>query len=114
MGDYDRQRAQADRIIRQRGQASKLRRNSVTRDCWALEVVLNANDRKALRNPTNRVFLITPVGLEVPPSFEDGDSFVWPDKVSGEDKTFRLDAPVTPLQPGDTIIYYEIQVKGPV
>ena len=113
MGDYERQRSQASRIIRNRGQAAKLKRGSELRDCYALEVALSASDKSKLRNPTNRVFLIDAVDLDVPPEFGK-DALVWPDKVTGTDKTFRQEAPTEPLQPGDVVIYYEIQVAGPI
>ncbi len=60
-------------------------------------------------NPTNRVFLISAVGLAVPPDSKL-DSLVW--KVDGVEQVFRQDAPVSPLQPGDIVIYYELQVQG--
>ncbi len=109
MVDYLQKRATADRMIREYGQESKLKRGSDLRDCWALEAQLNANDRRTLKNPTNRVFLITPVDLTVPPD-DKLDALVWNE--AGVDKTLRQEAPVMPLAPGGVVIYYEIQVKG--
>lgn len=111
MSDYERMRARADSLIRRRGQAAILRRSTGDRECWALEAVLNANDRQALKNPTDRVFLVSPVGLDVAPDYNE-DALVWLDKTSGIEKVFRMSAPVSPLQPGDTVIYYELQVQG--
>lgn len=106
--DYQRQRHVADRQIRRWGQPAKLLRDGATRDCYALEVQLSASERRALKNPTNRVFLITAVGLDVPPTRED--ALVWTQ--DGVDRTLRQDAPVSPLDPGGVTIYYELQVQG--
>lgn len=108
--DYRRQRAVADGQIRRWGQQTKLKRGDATRDCWALEVQLSATERRALKNPTNRVFLISAVGLDVPPS-EKQDALLWTEE-DGTQRVFRQDAPVSPLQPGGLVIYYEIQVQG--
>ncbi len=106
---HERERAVADSMIRKDGQASKLRRGDVDRDCWAVEAHLNNTDKKALKNFSNRVFLITPVGLTVPPDDKE-DAFLW--LQDGVWKLFRIDAPVSPLAPGGTTIYYEIQAEG--
>lgn len=109
---YERQQAAADDLIRRRGRESKLRRSTGDRACWALEAVLNATDRRALKNPTNRVFIISAVGLAVPPA-DDEDSLVWIEPRTGEERVLRQDAPVVPFAPdGGVVIYYELQVKG--
>jgi hypothetical protein len=110
MVDYLQKRATADRMIREYGQESQLRRASGSRDCWALEVVLTSRDRQTLKNPTNRVFLVSPVDLAVPPD-DKHDSLIWND--AGVERVLRQDAPVAPLAPGGVVIYYELQVKGP-
>lgn len=107
--DYTRQRAVADRQIRKWGQQAKLKRGDELRDCWALEVQLSAHERRALKNPTNRVFLVSAVDLAVPPDSKQ-DALVWDE--NGTTKVFRQDAPVSPLQPGGVTIYYELQVQG--
>lgn len=106
--DYTRQQTIADRQIRRWGQSAKLRRDGVDRTCYALEVQLSAFDRRQLKNPTNRVFLISTTDLEVPPTKDD--SLIWNE--GGILKEFRQDAPVSPLDPGGVIIYYELQVSG--
>jgi hypothetical protein len=110
MVDYARSRAVADRQIRRWGQKSLLRRASGDRDCWALEVQISANERRALKNPTNRVYIISAVDLTVPPDTK-ADSLVW-DNGDGTERVFRNDAPVAPFSPGGVIIYYELQVQG--
>lgn len=108
--DYAHKRARADQMIREHGQKCKLRRaGGAERECWALEAILNAFDRKALKNPKNRIFLITPVGLSEPP--DEQDALLWQD--ADGPKVLRQDAPVYPLAPnGTTVIYYELQVQG--
>lgn len=106
--NYARSRTKADAQIRKFGQLSKLRRAAGDRDCWALEVQLSAHERRALANPTNRVFLISAVDLAIPPAKDD--SLVWAE--NGITRVFRQDAPVSPLQPGGVVVYYELQVQG--
>src|SRR4051812_46512818 len=109
MVDYARSKTVADRQIRRWGQKAKLRRTSGDRDCWALEVQISANERRALKNPTNHVFIISAIDLDVAP--DKTDSLVW-DNGDGTERVFRQDAPVSPFSPGGIIIYYEIQVQG--
>ena len=106
--DYTRMRTKADAQIRKFGQLAHLRRTSGDRACWALEVQLSNVEKRALKNPSNRVFLVSVVGLTVPP--DNTDSLVWMEGAT--QKVFRQDAPVSPLQPGGVIIYYELQVQG--
>ena len=106
--DWLQRRVRVDAQIKKFGQLAKLRRASVDRDCWALEMQLSAHDRNALKNPTNRVFTISAVDLAVPPAKDD--SLIWEE--DGELKEFRQDAPVSPFQPGGVVIYWEIQVQG--
>lgn len=106
--NYARSRAKADAQIRKFGQLAKLRRAAGDRDCWALEVQLSSRERQTLKNPTNRIFLVSAVDLAVPPAKDD--ALVWIE--NGVTRVFRQDAPVSPLQPGGVVVYYELQVQG--
>jgi hypothetical protein len=112
MVNYLRSQAVADRQIRKYGALAYLRRDSVDRECYALEVQISAHERNALKNPTDRVFIVSAVGLAVPPTKDD--SLVVVDEASGTKlPPFRLSAPPAPLQPkpGGLVIYYELQVQ---
>lgn len=112
--DYDRTRAKADAQIRRWGARCYLRRAGVDRECWALEVQLSASEKRALKNLNNRVFIISPVGLDVPPDSKI-DSLVIADGVTGaKHPPLRQAAPVAPLQPqpGGVVVYYEMQIEG--
>lgn len=111
MINYARLRDTADRQIRKAGGLAYLRRNDADRDCYALEVQLSAHERKSLKNFTDRVFIISAVGLDVPPTKED--SLVLTDVSGTKLSPLRQQAPVAPFQPkpGGIVVYYEIQVQ---
>ena len=103
-----------DRQIRKGGALCYLRRASVDRECWALEMQLNANDKRALRNLNNRIFSISAVDLDVPPD-QRLDSLVLVNKSTGIKLTpLRMAAPVAPFQPepGGTVVYYDVEIEG--
>jgi hypothetical protein len=111
--NYEQKRARADKMIRRWGALAYLRRGGVDRECWALEVQLNASERSTLRNLSNRRFLISAVNLSVPPTKED--SLVLVRKSTGDKlPPLRQAVPVAPLQPepGGVVIYYEIEIEG--
>lgn len=101
-------RAKVFATIQRTGQLAKLKRGDVLRDCWAVEVTLNASERNALKNPTHRVFCLEVVSP--PPAFDE--ALVWVQE--GVSQTFRQEAPIAPYQPGGVVVYYEIQVAGPI
>ena len=109
---WDRARATVDGRIRARGQRAVLRRDSGDRECWVLEMQITANERRALKSPTARIFTITPIGLSEPPVFKEDTLilFVQPAGTT-ERPPFRLVAPVEPFEPGGVVVYYEIQVE---
>lgn len=109
MVDYARAKTVADRQIHRWGQKAILRRSTGDRECWALEVQISAHERHQLKNPTDRIFIISAVDLDVAPSKDD--ALVW-DNGDGTERVFRQDAPVAPFSPGGVIIYYELQVQG--
>lgn len=111
---YLRARAVADRQIRKWGTRALLRREGGDRECWVMEAQLTANERRALKNPTHRVFLISAVNdtlLAIPPGKADSlVLFVQPGgKV--ELPPLRQQAPVAPLAPGGIVVYWELQVE---
>lgn len=109
---YLRPRAVADRQIRKWGNRAVLRRASGDRECWALEVQLSTHERHALKNPAARVFIVSPVGVSVPPTKEDSlVLFVQPEGTAAS-PPLRQVAPVAPLAPGGIVVYWELQVEG--
>jgi len=85
-----------------------LRRASGDRECWALEVQLSASEKRALKNFTSRIFIISAVGLDIPPTKEDSlITYVG----SIELPPLRQVAPVAPLAPGGIVVYWELQVE---
>ena len=109
MVDYLRARAVADRQIHKWGAQALLRRAGVDRKCWALEVQLDAVEKRALKNFTHRVFLISAVNLAQGPTKED--SLVTFDDAGTELPPLRQVSPVAPLAPGGIVVYWEIQVE---
>lgn len=115
MVDYLRSRTVADRQIRKWGAPAVLRRAGVDRKCWALEVQLDANEKRALKNFNHRVFIISAVNLTVPPSKEDALVTYDVDEkgvnTATERPPLRQVSPVAPFAPGGYVIYWEIQVE---
>lgn len=108
---YVRARKVADRQIRKWGARALLRRVSGDRECWAMEAQLSANEKRALKNFTNRVFLISAVDLDVAPDKTDAlVTFVQPEGTT-ENPPLRQVAPVAPLAPGGYVVYYELTVE---
>lgn len=111
---YLRARKVADRQIHKWGAKAVLRRASGDRECWVMEAQLNANEKKALKNFTNRVFLVSAVNdvlLATPPGKDDSlVLFVQPEGTT-ELPPLRQAAPVAPLAPGGTVVYWELQVE---
>lgn len=110
--NYLRQRAKADQQIRKWGARALLRRSAGDRECWALEVQLSTSERRNLKSPTSRVFLISAIGVDVPPVMREDSliTFVQPEGVV-ENPPLRQVAPVAPLAPGGVVIYWELQVE---
>lgn len=110
---YLRARKTADRQIRKWGTRALLRRSTGDRECWAMEVQLSANERRALKSPTSRVFLISAVDVDVPPVMREDSLvlFVQPEGTT-ELPPLRQVAPVAPLSPGGIVVYWELQVES--
>ncbi len=107
-----RARKVADRQIRKWGARALLRRSGGDRECWAMEAQLTSSERRALKNDTSRIFLISAVGLDVAPTKEDSlVLFVQPDGTT-ELPPLRQQAPVAPLSPGGIVVYWELQVSA--
>jgi len=108
MVNYSRSKTRADEQIKKFGMRAKLRRASGDRECWAVEADLSASEKRAMKNFSYRVFLISTVDLDVPPTKEDSlITYVG----SIELPPLRQVAPVKPLAPGGIVIYYELQVE---
>lgn len=113
---YLRARKVADRQIRKWGMRAVLRRTSGDRECWVMEAQLSANEKRALKNPTHRVFLVSAVNdvlLATPPdkAVDSLITFVQPGGTI-ENPPLRQVAPVAPLAPGGVVVYWELQVEG--
>jgi hypothetical protein len=77
-----------------------------------MEAQLTANERRAMKNPLAKVFLISAIGVSVPPTKEDSlVLFVQPAGVI-ERPPLRQVAPVSPFEPGGIVVYWELQVEG--
>lgn len=114
MADYLRARRVADKQIRKWGARALLRRTGADdRECWAMEAELSANERRDLKSPTNHVYLISAVDLDLGPVYAKDSlvTFEQPDGVV-ENPPFRQVAPTRPLSPGGIVIYWEIEVQG--
>lgn len=111
---YLRQRATATLEIKKWGARAKLRRGGVDRDCWAVEVMLSASEKRALVNQKDKVFLIAYDGAPiVTPPDNNLDEFVTLVRATGaDDVSHKIVAPVAPLAPAGVIIYWEIQARG--
>lgn len=111
--DYVRARRVSDTQIRKWGSRCLLRRTgSDDRECYAMEVQLSSNERHALKNINDRVYLITPVDLTVGPD-ERLDSLVTFVQPAGttEYEVLRMVSPVKPFAPGGYVVYWEIDVR---
>jgi hypothetical protein len=91
-----------------------LRRLSGDRDCIAVEVDFTPQERAGqLINPTDRLFLVSPKDLVVPP-VEDRDVLVTfvvgSDTV--EDEHLKIVQPPGKLAPAGTVVYWELQVRA--
>jgi hypothetical protein len=111
MVDYTRLREVSDRQIRSFcTRTSMLRRaDAEDRECWAYEVQLTAVEKQALKNFKSRIFIISAVGLTIPPARED--SLIVFDEAGVEQPPLRQVAPVAPMAPGGLVVYWEIQVE---
>jgi hypothetical protein len=108
MVNYIRSREVADRQIKKWGMRASLRRASGDRECWALEVQLTASEKRSLKNFNSRVFIISAIDLDVPPTKEDSlITYVG----ALELPPLRQVAPVAPLAPGGIVVYWELQVE---
>lgn len=111
---YLRARKVVDKQIRKWGARALLRRASGDRECWAMEAQLNANEKRALKNFTHRVFCISAVNdvlLADPPSKEDSLVLFVQPAGTVELPPLRQVAPVAPLAPGGIVVYWELQVE---
>lgn len=107
---YARARKVADKQIHKWGAQALLRRASGDRECWALEVQLDAFEKSTLKNFNHRVFLISAVGLDLGPNFRE-DSLITFTPEGVENPPLRQTAPVAPLAPGGYVVYWEITVE---
>jgi len=107
---YERARKVSDKQIRKWGAKALLRRSSGDRECWAMEYSMNANEKQALKNFNQRIFLISAVGLDIAPNFRE-DALITFAVDGTENPPLRQTAPVAPLAPGGYVIYWEINVE---
>jgi len=108
MVNFVRSRQKAEQQIKKFGTLAKLRRSGVDRDCWAAEADLSAGERRAMKNFSTKVYLISTEGLTEPPNKEDSlITFIG----ALELPPLRQVAPVKPLIQGGILIYYELQVE---
>lgn len=107
---YLRARKIVDRQIRKWGARALLRRASGDRECWASEANLSAHERNAMKNPAHRIYDISAVGLDVPPSKEDSLVLFEQPEGTVELPPLRQVAPVAPFAPGGIVVYWELQV----
>lgn len=111
---YDHERAAkvADTLIRKHGARCVLRRASGDRDCYVVITDYSPRERTDMIEATDRVALVSPVDLDIPPDREQGDKLVTflADNVT-EDQVFLIVAPSGKLQQARTVIYWELQVR---
>lgn len=108
--DYQSLREAAEGVVTQFGAKAILRRASGDRDCWAVETAQTQAEKQALKNFNTRVFMVSTLDLEVPPSKED--SLIVFKEDGTEHTPLRQAAPplaIAPL-PG-FVLYYQLQVE---
>lgn len=111
---YQARAATADQRIRARGSRCLLRRSgSSDRECYAVIVEYTSSERRGdLVLDEDKLALITPVGLTIPPNKEAGDLLVTFDKDSTtEDQVYMIVNKPTDFRQGRIIMYYECQLR---
>ncbi len=113
--DFVRARRVSDGQIQKWGNPAILRRASGDRVCMAMEAQLTANEKRALKNFTQKKYIISPTDLAVAPSKEDS-LIVFEVDATGTNTTtekppLRQVAPVEPLAANGYVVYYELTVE---
>ena len=103
--NYARSQSVADRMIRKYGAVAALRRANVDRMCYAVESDFTPAERAGkLINPVDRLFLVSSMGLLIPPNNEV-DTLIFKGEV------LRIKAPPGRLAPAGIVVYWELQVS---
>jgi len=111
---YRRLAVTADQRIRARGSRCLLRRNGIAdRECFAVVVEYSSRERRGdVILDEDKLALITPVDLEIPPSKEAGDLLVtFAEDGTTEDEVFMIVNKPGDLKQGRIIMYYECQLR---
>ncbi len=113
--NYVRAREVSDRQIHKHGNPALLRRQSGDRACWAMEAQLTANEKRALKNFTTKIFIVSATDLAVPPGKEDAlitfEVDALGQNTTTENPPLRQCAPVNPLTASGYVVYYELTVE---
>jgi len=107
---YNFYRAQgtANRLITKYGAPCVLRRSTGDRPCIAVELEYSPVETVKLANPTARLFLVSPVGVTVPPNNELDRLVTFYPGTATESDTLRIFMPVGRLAPAGIIVYWEL------
>jgi hypothetical protein len=110
--NYQRSQNVATKLLTKYGTRAILRRQSGDRDCIVVETDFTPMERLGkLVNPTDRIFLISAKSLDPAPNAEKDILVTLQSDGVTEDEHLKFARPTGRLKPGDTVIYYEIQVS---
>lgn len=108
---YTRQQNLADAMIRKFGINAILRRSTGDRPCFVVLSHLPRERQGTLVNQTDRLALVSAVGLATDPDSEL-DKLVTISPITGlETEALRIIAPIGKLAPDNIVIYWELQVR---
>src|SRR5262245_14651574 len=108
--NYVRAQGVAHRMISKYGAPAVLRRSDGDRTCIACELDFTPEETTRLANPTARLFLISVIGLTLPPNNEK-DRLITFDQNGAESEELRIIAPPGRLAPAGIVVYWELQCE---
>lgn len=112
--NYVRAQNVAHRMISKYGAPAVLRRGTgEDRGCIACELDFTPEETVKLANPTARLFLVSVVGLSMPPNNEKDRLVTFaPDGSGNVSEVLKIVAPPGKIAPAGIVVYWELQCEG--